>query len=195
MAKGNCECCKAKDVTIYRKRGVNRCYHCDKSGALPIELPKAEEQTQEAAPVEAVVPVSDEVAEEFFDGVDLSAGEVPDTLSWDDFEPLDLGPLPGNSQCRIAFGKVCFTTWATALGKLVRGEFVEFRRMPGGNLAVGHVEEGKTARKVTFDGTHRSTISMIKHCAAWKVKEGNYEVEAAPWGLVIRLDRPVEAKA
>lgn len=43
MAKGDCECCDVKGVTIYRKSGVDRCYHCHKSEAVPKMLPKAAE--------------------------------------------------------------------------------------------------------------------------------------------------------
>lgn len=38
MPNGKCECCGATAV-IYRKGGVNRCYHCHKTEAEPMDLP------------------------------------------------------------------------------------------------------------------------------------------------------------
>jgi len=72
MAKGNCECCGIKNVSIYRKGGVNRCYSCHKTQAEPMGMPGAVVETpakQEPAPIETpkaeieadAFPVSDEV--------------------------------------------------------------------------------------------------------------------------------------
>jgi len=204
MAKGNCDCCDAKNVVIYRKGGVNRCYHCHKDEVEPTGLPGGKAV---AHPMMATQGQPDTPSFEHIGGVAASEA-VPATPtppeatfahpepSWEDFEVMVERNLAlETTTARITDKDLRLSGGAVALlPGFETGAYVEVgvskdRTMVALKLASQDVKHARRLTSANRTKTRQVSISPV--IRAYNMKAGTYQVEAAAWGLIVRLDKPL----
>lgn len=174
MAKGTCECCGAKGVTIYRHGGVDRCYSCHKTKAEPLGLPAQPQDAAQGQPAPAHEPEESRLA----------------PASWDDFTPY--APSLDRSQgcwARTEKDKINLTSEASRALGVVSGDFVE--------IAYDQASKAIAVRKATTLSTHTAKAygkegkSVSFSCKELVQKLGvadrrRIPVEVMPWGIILR---------
>jgi len=219
MAKGTCVVCGRENAILYTHRKV--CSVCRYT--KPVEEKRPEPAP---APVEPVVPVSDEVAGEIIEAVtdgicnlcgrdnftrckcdSLDRAEalglpIPDdgdTPSWDDFDPITQPKATSYSVGVQANSRVTISVdVAQALG-WHKGHVVEVRAKGKAALAFRLTSEPYTRHKnhsltstAGIDGKG-VTCSCGAALRAVEATSGRRLAEITPWGLIVLLDRTVEA--
>lgn len=199
MPSGKCECCGVT-ATIYRKGGVDRCYHCHKTQAIPMELPAGPTPAEGPSPAAPDLPVT---TSDVLRPIPRQAGfPTPEDdgpadafePSWDDFVPIGCKPkhngvpyVSVQAGNKFAVSSALAETLGLRPGSFVLTRLSQDKKslalkfIPQGTADARKLTPGRKEGRLAFGGT---TIVNAR-----PTDPGRYAVTITSWGVIVHLDR------
>jgi len=167
------------------------CWTCHEDAKAAREIAAEQEPT----PVQAKVPVSDEVpAAVTMMGMQDSQDPKPSEPSWDDFEPIQAKPRhTGKIFFTVQSGQKLALSGALAESLGVTPKHFVHIRVRGRDLAMSFTskDEGGALKLTPGRGSSRLAISGAAILRSVPAEQGRYHVTITSWGCIVHLDKPM----